>query len=358
MFLGALYLGVWAWAPWARSLRDTVLGAASLLRLPSGPTEAVQILGVALALVTPWWVLSLPLDVYSSYRLPHRFGLSNQTPAGWITDQLKGLAVGALLGGPLLLALYALMESGGGAWWVWASAGYAGVTVVLTTLGPVLLMPIFYRLKPLGEPHLALRERLMELAESAGVRVQSVDTIDMSRRTKAANAMVVGLGRTRRIVVGDTLLDSFEPDEAETVLAHELGHQAHRDVATGILIQSAAVVLVFAGVDAVLRLAVRSGRIDRLADPAGWPLLVLTWSLLSFLESPLLHLYSRWREGRADAFALRLSRKPEAFMRSMVRLGDQNLAEAVPPRWAVFLFGTHPSLAQRVERARRAAETD
>ena len=352
LFAGT-YLAAWALAPWAAQLRGRLTDVADRWRLPSGPAEAFVLLGVALAFAAPAWFLTQPLELYSSYHLPHRYGLSNQTRRGWLVDHVKGLLLAAALGLPLLLGLYALIRTAGKLWWLWASAGYIGLTVIMTTLAPVLWIPIFNRLRPLGEAHRDLSDRLTRLAEAAGVRVRRVDMIDLSRRTNAANAMLLGLGRTRRIALGDTLLESFDPDEIETVLAHELGHHAHGDIPVGILIQSAAVGAVLFLESVVLAAMVRSGHLMSAADPAGWPAFVLTWSLLTFLEAPGLNLYSRWREGRADDFALRLSGKPAAFIRAMVRLGDQNLAEADPPGWAVILFGTHPALGERVARARR-----
>lgn len=353
ILFGGAYLAAWAMAPWAAQLRERLTDVADRWRFPSGPTEAFVLLGIALVFAAPAWFLALPLEFYSSYQLPHRYGLSNQTRRDWVVDRAKGLLLGAALGLPVLLGLYALIRAAGKAWWLWASAGYVGLTVIMTTLAPVLWIPIFNRLRPLGEAHRDLSDRLTHLAETAGVRVRRVDTVDLSRRTNAANAMLIGLGRTRRIALGDTLLESFDPDEIETVLAHELGHHAHGDISVGILIQSAAVAAVFFLESVVLAALVRSGHLTSAADPAGWPAFVLTWSLLTFLEAPGLNLYSRRREGRADDFALQLSGKPAAFTRAMIRLGDQNLAEADPPRWAVILFGTHPALGQRVARARR-----
>lgn len=356
MALGGAYLTAWVIAPWGRQVRDGLAILADRWNLPSGPTDAFVLLGVALALFAPWWLLSLPFDIVAGYRLPHRFGLSNQRAGDWILDRLKGLALGTALGAPLLLTFYAVLPWLT-PWWVWASVGYAGLSVIFAVLVPIVFLPIFNRLRPLGEEHGELRDRLTRLSQSAGVRVRRVDTIDLSRRTKAANAMLVGLGRTRRIVVGDTLLDSFDVDEAETVVAHELGHHAHGDIASGLLVQAAATVVALATVDLVLRWLVHSGRVESLVDPAGWPAFVWAWSAVSFLEAPLVNAYSRWREGRADLFALRLSAKPEAFARAMTRLADQNLSEANPPGWAVFWFGTHPPLAQRVEMARRVGRT-
>ena len=350
-FFGGFYLTLWSVAPWAARIRDGLANLADRWHLPSELAGQFTLLGVALALVAPWWLLALPLDVYTSYRLPHRYGLSNQTSRSWVTDRLKGLAIDAL-GIPVLFMLYGLLGSVE-RWWIWASLGYAALTIVLTTLGPILFIPLFNKLRPLGAAHQDLRDRLTRLAASAGVRVRSVDTIDLSQRTKEANALLVGLGRTRRILLGDTLLESFDADETETVLAHELGHHVHRDIPAGILVYTAAAAVVFGLIDVVLQALVRAGRLESLMDPAGWPAFVLSWSVLTFLEAPLLLAYSRWREARADKFAVRLSGKPEAFIRAMVRLGDQNLTEALPPPWAVVLFASHPPLKQRIEAARR-----
>ncbi|MER3459571.1 MAG: peptidase, partial [Chloroflexota bacterium] len=164
----------------------------------------------------------MPLSFYSSYILPHRFGLSAQTVRGWIADQIKGAAVGGLLGLALIEATYALVRAAPATWWLWAGVGYLVFTVILANLAPILLVPLFFKLTPIADQDLAAR--LTRLAERAGTHVRGVFTIDLSRRTKAANAALMGLGHTRRIVLGDTLLREFTPDEIETVLAHELGH--------------------------------------------------------------------------------------------------------------------------------------
>jgi STE24 endopeptidase len=201
-----------------------------------------------------------------------------------------------------------------------------------------------------------LRQRLVELARSAGTRVEGVFEIDMSRRTKAANAALTGLGKTRRILLGDTLLERFEQDEIETILAHELAHHVHGDIPLGMAIQSALNFVSFL----VLYLGFRSllqplGLVSQ-ADPAGLPLVALLLGAFGLITMPLSNAYSRWREWLADEYALNLTRKPRAFSSAMTRLANQNLAEVNPEAWVVWLLYSHPPLSQRLEHASQKQE--
>jgi STE24 endopeptidase len=230
---------------------------------------------------------------------------------------------------------------------------------MLSLLAPIVLMPLFNRFRPLGEERADLVERLMRLSAAAGRRVRGVYSFDMSRRTKAANAALVGLGRTRRIVLGDTLLDEFPSEEIEAVLAHELGHHVHGDIPVGVLAGAGVMLAELWVADAVLTRSVARGTLSAASDPAGLPILLLAFSLMGLLLGPLENAYSRWRERRADAFSIELTRRPQAFADAMTRLANQNLADANPPRWAVILFGTHPPLEERIrfaEASRRSAD--
>jgi STE24 endopeptidase len=349
--LGGAYLSVWVATSWAAQARDALIEIAESLGLPSGPSQALTVLGVAAAVGVPWWLATGPLDYLSGFVLPHRFGLSNQTGPGWVIDKLKASLIGAGLGGFSLAMLYLFLDGFPETWWLWASAGYGTATVVLTVLGPVLFIPLFFRMVPLGEKYAETAARLERLAAAAGVRIQGVYSLDLSRRTKAANAVLVGMGRTRRILVGDTLLESFGPDETETILAHELGHHAHHDLPVGIVVHTLSMAVVFAASHLLLTRFAGAGHLMSLDDPAGIPILALTLSALGLVEAPFLNFYSRWRESRADDYAVRLTGNGPAFARAMTRLGNQNLGEAVPPRWAVVFFGTHPPLQQRIERS-------
>ena len=356
LVLGAAYLLAWMLAGWSTRLANGLRGPDARGWLTFGPHWTVQLLLFALGLALPWFLLTLPLRFFSEYRLPHRFGLSNQTLRGWVSDLLKAGLLSAALGIPLLLGLYAFLRAAGESWWLWAGLAYSLFGVVLTSLAPILLMPIFYKLRPLGDEHRELEQRLRALAARAGTQVRGVFTFDMSRRTKAANAALAGLGRTRRILLGDTLLAEFSPDEIETIMAHELAHHVHGDIPVGILLQSGLNLLSFYLASLGLAWLTRTYRWSSPSDPAALPGLFICLALIGLLSMPAINAYSRWRESRADEYALILTRKPEAFARAMVRLADQNLAEADPPAWVVWLLHGHPPLKARIEKARRYGE--
>ena len=346
MVLSPLYL-----LTWIRSGAAIELAAWSRGLWNSWPSTLLVVAG-GISLL--WFLISLPIAYYAGFHLPHRFGQSTQTLAGWVSDLAKGILVGAAIGIPVLLGLYAIMDAWPDVWWAIAAVAYLGFTAVLSILAPVVLMPIFNRFRPLGEDRADLVERLMRLSAAAGRKVRGVYSFDMSRRTRSANAALVGLGRTRRIVLGDTLLDEFPSDEIEAVLAHELGHHVHRDIPVSVLLSAVVMLIELSIVDAVLASAVARGDLAAPTDPAGLPFIALTFSLIGLIAAPLQNAYSRWSERRADAFSMHLTGRPQAFADAMTRLANQNLADASPPRWAILLFGTHPALEERIRSAEGA----
>ena len=348
MALGLAYLVSWIETGAAVSLSGRISQA-----IPSA--WPVSLVLMAAALGVPWFLITLPFGYYAGFSLPHRFGQSTQSIGGWLIDLAKSLGVGACLGIPLLVGLYAIMGAWPDTWWATAGIGYLAFAVVLSILAPIVLMPLFNRFRPLADERADLAGRLMRLSEAAGRRVRGVYSFDMSRRTKSANAALVGLGRTRRIVLGDTLLDEFPSDEIEAVLAHELGHHVHGDIPLGVLAGAGVMLANLWIADAVLAEAAASGALTGPTDPAGLPILLLVFSLMGFLVGPLENAYSRWRERRADAFSVELTRRPRAFADAMTRLANQNLADADPPHWVVILFGTHPPLRERIHFAEAVA---
>jgi STE24 endopeptidase len=223
-------------------------------------------------------------------------------------------------------------------------------TVLLSNLAPVLIFPLFFKFEPLDDKNLV--DRLTGLAERAGARVQGVYTFDMSRKTVAANAALMGLGNTRRITLGDTLLEKFTTSEIETVLAHELGHHVHKDLPLGIIVQSLLMLGGFWLADGVMRGGIAIFGYTGLTDPATLPLLLVALSVFGLVTMPLSNTWSRWREVKADMYALQMTRQPEAFISAMTRLANQNLAEADPPAWVEVLLHSHPSIAKRVAMAK------
>jgi STE24 endopeptidase len=341
--LGGLYVIAWLVFGWSASLRNFLLGWTS--------NDWLLVLGYAIVFSGIYLLIDLPLSYYEGFILPHRFGISTQTLGGWVSDQVKGLLLAGMLGGLLLEIIYLVLRLAPDTWWLWAAGILLLFSVLLANLAPVLLMPIFYKFAPLGDEHAELAGRLMRLADQAGARVRGVYKFDMSRRTTAANAALTGLGNTRRIILGDTLLDEFTSDEIETVLAHELGHHVHKDIPMGIVLDS---LFTLAGLylsNLILQLGVRIFGFQGPADIAALPIFALAIGAFGLVTMPLTNGFSRWRERRADEYALQTTGNPQAFASAMTRLANQNLAEADPEPWVEFLLYSHPALGKRIHMA-------
>lgn len=339
----ALYFLAWLTFGWAISLRE------SLSSITTNQWLLVPLFVAVFGGI--FFVLNLPLGYYSGFVLPHRFGQSNQTLKGWISDQLKGLAIGLPLGLILLELLYLALRVTGNLWWLWAAGGLLVFNVLLINLAPILIMPLFNKFIPLGEEHKDLADRLLKLAERANTKVQGVFKFDMSKRTKSANAALTGIGNTRRIILGDTLINEFSPDEVETVLAHELGHHVNRDIPVlvtfGILSTTLGLYLASLG----LNWAIDQFSFLSPADVAALPALGLIFGAYDLLTMPLNNAVSRWRENMADDYALNSTGKKEAFASAFTRLANQNLGDVDPEKWVVFMFYSHPPLGERIAKA-------
>ena len=341
--LAAVYVLIWLVSGWAIELRNYLLNLTT--------NEWLVVAGFTLVFGGIYFLIDLPLSYYSGYVLPHRYDLSTQSLKGWIGDQVKGVLVGGVLALIVIEIIYLVLRISPNLWWLWAGLILLFFNVILANLAPVLLLPLFYKFVPLEEEHNDLVARLMNLAERAGTRVRGVYKFDMSRRTKAANAAITGLGNTRRIILGDTLIDEFTNDEIETVLAHELGHQVHRDIPIGILVESAITLggLYLAGL--VLQWGVGVFGFESVADIAALPLFALVIGIYGLVTMPLGNAYSRQRERRADEYALRTTGKGTAYASALIRLANQNLAEADPEPWVEKLLYSHPALNKRIAMA-------
>ncbi len=342
---GAVYALAWLFFGWSVTLRQWLAvhwSANPWLLVPA----FVFIFGGI------YFVIGLPLGYYSGFVLPHRFDQSTQSLKDWIVDQLKGLAIGAPLGLLLLELLYLALRAAGDWWWLWAAAGLLLFNVLLSNLAPVLIMPLFNKFVPLGDEHQELADRLLKLAERANTKVRGVFKFDMSRRTKSANAALTGIGNTRRIVLGDTLINEFSTDEIETVLAHELGHQVHRDIPLLIAFGTLSTTLGLFLVSLALTWAIGYFDFTGASDVAAFPALGIVLGAYGLITMPFDNAFSRWREGMADDYALQATGKNEAFMSAFTRLANQNLGEVDPEKWVVFLFYSHPPLGERIAKAR------
>jgi STE24 endopeptidase len=228
--------------------RDAAAAIAGVA--PVGIRGAVEVLAYVAALLFVNEVFTLPLAFYARLSLERRYGLSTQRTGAWLTDQAKGLGVGLVLGGAGAVVLYAMIRRWPDTWWLPASAVFALVMVGFASLAPVLLLPLFYRVRPLTRD--ALRLRLLALAERAGARVLGAYEWGLSEKTRKANAALAGLGSTRRILVSDTMLADYSDDEIEVVLAHEIAHHVHGDMWKGLAFESALLAVGFYGASRAL----------------------------------------------------------------------------------------------------------
>src|SRR5271169_5646280 len=326
---------------WSDSLRDLAyrLGFQSY---------SLSLFMYLLLLLAIGKALGIGLDYYG-FSLERRFKLSTQRFRSWAWDEVKGFLVGLVLGTVVVEVLYFTIRQWPQHWWMLAWALFMCLFIVLAQLAPVVLFPIFYKFEPLDNED--LRRRLVVLSERAGTRVRGVYRWKLSEKSKKANAALTGLGSTRRIILADTLLDNYSPEEIEAVLAHELGHHVHRHILKSIFVQAVITLFGFWAANWTLHYAVDHHMFEELSDFANLPLLAITATALSLLLMPALNAYSRYNERQADRYAFESIASVEPFISSMNKLAQQNLAERTPSKWVEWLFHSHPAISKRVAAA-------
>lgn len=345
LLIGGVYVVAWLAFGWALTLKHT------LLNLTQNEWVLVAVFGGIFGSL--YLLIDLPLTYYSGFILPHRFQLSVQTLRGWISDQIKGLILAAGFGGIVLEVIYAVLRAAPDTWWLLAAIIMLLFEVILANLAPILIFPLFFKFTPLGEEYKELADRLMRLANRAGAQVNGVYKFDMSRRTKEANAALTGLGHTRRIILGDTLLTEFTADEIETVLAHELGHHVNKDIPIGIAVESVLTLIGFYFAGLILKWGAVTFGFNGPADIAALPVFAIAISLYGLITMPIGNAFSRWREHRADEYALKVTRNGAAFASAFTRLANQNLSEVDPEPWVEWLLYSHPALSKRIALAKQ-----
>jgi STE24 endopeptidase len=345
LFLSGLYMIAWLFFGWSKVLRDWISQYTT--------NEWLVVLLFVIIFGGILFIIDLPLSFYQGYVLPHRYNLSNQKFLDWIKDEIKGIFVGGVIGLFVLEIIYVILRAYPTTWWLWAAGILLVFNVILANIAPTLIMPLFNKFIPLGEEHAELADRLLQLAKRSGTYVRGVFKFDMSKRTKQANAGLTGLGNTRRIILGDTLLTEFTTDEIETVMAHELGHQVNKDIPLGILFGSFITLVGLYIASVGLNWGVEYFNFTGPADIAAFPLFVLVLGLFGLLTMPLENGFSRWRERRADEYALTLTHNGVAYASALKRLANQNLADAEPEAWVEWLLYSHPALGKRIAMAER-----
>ncbi len=336
--------GLLTMSPLSARIRDLSVSLAS-----GRVWLTIAVYGLLVALL--YYAVTFPVSLYGSFLREHAFGLSRQSFASWAWDYTKGALINAAILLPLLMLLYAFIRWDPVRWYLSAWVILVLVMGLVAELSPILLDPLFHAFRPVQDK--ALVERLRALTDRAGLTVGPILEIDASQKTNKTNAYFTGLGRTRRIVLYDTLIAGSTPEEVELIVAHEVGHWRRHHTWKGMAISAASALAALWLIARLLNTAADSGRFGFIhpADPVSLPFLLLLFLALTILTTPIQVAISRSFEREADLESLRLSANPEAFIASEVKLAMANLADIEPPRAMVWLLYTHPPVLERIAMA-------
>lgn len=294
------------------------------------------------------YILNFPLHFYSSFALEHKFNLSTQNFYNWIKDDIKGSALSLVIFLIFMHVLYYLLHRFDMTWWIWIAAFWFVATVILARVTPIFILPLFFKYYPVGD---ALKKRIIELSKKCRIKILDVYKIDFSKKTTKLNAAVIGLGKTRRVILADNLINDFNEEEIAGVLAHEFGH--HKLLHMWKLIAFGVSVIFFSFYALYLvssKIVVFLGA-EAIYDIKVFPAFMLVLFIVGFATLPLQNGFSRKLEKNADIFALRATRDKDAFISLMKKLADRNLADQNPPKLIKFLFYDHPPISERIKLA-------
>lgn len=303
------------------------------------------------ALLSVFWELaSLPFGLMGHW-IERRYQLSKQTYGSWLWDRVKGLAIGALLGFVVLAFVYGSLHLMRPYWWVACATFLILFSILLAQLAPVLLIPIFFKLKPLDPG--PLKERLLALCTRFGIGVKEVYHLGMSDKTEKGNAAFTGLGRTKRILIGDTLYQKYPPEEVEAVFAHELGHQVHNDLLKGIGLSVVTVFVSFWAAQAWMARSLENWFDTPVETPFGFLVFVVALSVVQIPLGWLQLAFSRHREREADRFATEMIGVGDRLADALEKLTFQNRGPFRPNPILEFFQYSHPAPWRRILKLRR-----
>jgi STE24 endopeptidase len=294
-----------------------------------------------------------PLSLYSDFVLERRYGMSNQELEGWFVDYLKSLVIELFVATVFFEVIYAFLRYTPCLWWIWATFFYVVFVVVLAAIAPVVILPLFHKFEPIDNP--SLTDAVKSFVEKAGLKVVGVFRWGLEEKTNAGNAALTGLGKTRRIVLGDTILKDYTQDEIVAVLAHEVGHYKHRDMARLIVAGSILAAVGFYLAHFFLWALVAKFAKFGIAGPddiGSFPIFIFCLLVFSLVTMPISNAYSRRREYKADAYAVGMIGSAGSLVNALEKLAAQNLADKNPAPWIEFFLHGHPSISRRVRRAR------
>ena len=317
---------------------------------------SVQLLILTATLITGNLVVSFPFSLYGGHILQHQYQLSRQSFMQWLWRKGKGFFLEMSFSLVLVTVLYWIIWTVHGWWWLVAAIGFFLLSIVIGQLAPVLILPIFYKVKlldPTDQRGPDLNQIFKELTGGTGLSVEGVYRMDLSAETNKANAMLAGLGNTRRVILADTLLDNFSSDEIAVIFAHEVGHHVHRHIRKMILFGGLYSLIGFYLCDLMMRLWLNDlSSVDYANFPVFvLPVLLLTIHLFSILLEPLQNGLSRHFERQADRFALDATQNRDAYLSAFSKLAKQNKDDPSPHRLEVLLFHSHPPIVERIAMA-------
>lgn len=291
-------------------------------------------------------IIFFPFSFYSGYILEHKYNLSNQNLLKYFLEKAKGLLVSGVIGIPILLLFFWVLREYGTNWWLPFAVMMFFISVVLSQLFPVLILPLFYRIKPLENE--SLKSRINKLAQDAGLKVENVYSFDMSKNTKKANAAFTGFGKTKRIILGDTLLDGYTDDEIETVIAHEVGHYKRKHITKNIIIGTLSSFVTLFLIAKLYETSIGWFGFESITQIAALPLLTIWSVIIGLITTPLGNILSRKFEYEADRYAIDVTRKPGSFINTLEKLTEQNLGDKEPHPFVEWFFYSHPSINNRI----------
>lgn len=291
-------------------------------------------------------VIFFPVNYYSEFYLEHKYNLSNQTFWKWIWEDMKGVLVSLLIGVPVLLIFFYSLNKYGNMWWLPFAIILFLISVVLARVVPVLILPLFYKITPLEDE--SLKEKINKLAVEAGIKVENVYKFDMSKNTKKANAAFTGIGKSKRILLGDTLVDNYAADEIETVIAHELGHYKRKHIIKNIFIGTLSSFFMLFMIAYLYKISLGWFNFNLITQIAALPLLSLWAMLVGLFITPVTNIISRKFEYEADEYAIQSTGKSQAFIATLEKLTDQNLGDREPHPFVEWFFYSHPSIKNRI----------
>lgn len=308
--------------------------------------EAFRVAVYSAALFTGYCILTFHIDFYRSFLLERKFGLSRQNIASWLLDYIKGNILGFMVFVILMECFFFFVRNFPHSWWWMSAAFWIFLTVVIARIFPVIVIPLFFKYKKIEDN--GLRQAILALADKMKVKILDVFQIDYSKKTVKANAAFVGIGRSKRVLLTDTLLSGkFQQKEIEMILAHEFAHYRLKHILKMVAMSAFAISVIFYIFFQLDKHGIAAADIANLGT---WLFLFM---LFEILTKPFVNWMHRNMERNADRAAIETVSDPGAFISMMEKLSEQNLSEKKPPLLAKIFFYDHPPIEERIELARR-----